>query len=157
LRKEQIILKSILDECEKHLDRMNFAYENISHLFTVDTKKISQLKKEEITFIDQFIYRFSKLQDALGQKLFKTVLINLDEEVTNKSSIDIFNRLEQLEIIKDYDKWKLLRDLRNELAHEYEEDEHEAAEKINLIISKKPELEKYLTDIVNYLNTKKII
>ena len=136
---------------------MNFAYENISHLFTVDTKKISQLKKEEITFIDQFIYRFSKLQDALGQKLFKTVLINLDEEVTNKSSIDIFNRLEQLEIIKDYDKWKLLRDLRNELAHEYEEDEHEAAEKINLIISKKPELEKYLTDIVNYLNTKKII
>ena len=157
MRKEQIILKSILDECEKHLDRMNFAYENISHLFTVDTKKISQLKKEEITFIDQFIYRFSKLQDALGQKLFKTVLINLDEEVTNKSSIDIFNRLEQLEIIKDYDKWKLLRDLRNELAHEYEEDEHEAAEKINLIISKKPELEKYLTDIVNYLNTKKII
>ena len=135
---------------------MNFAYENISHLFTVDTKKISQLKKEEITFIDQFIYRFSKLQDALGQKLFKTVLINLDEEVTNKSSIDIFNRLEQLEIIKDYDKWKLLRDLRNELAHEYEEDEHEAAEKINLIISKKPELEKYLTDIVNYLNTKKL-
>ena len=88
MRKEQIILKSILDECEKHLDRMNFAYENISHLFTVDTKKISQLKKEEITFIDQFIYRFSKLQDALGQKLFKTVLINLDEEVTNKSSID---------------------------------------------------------------------
>ena len=157
MRKEQIILKSILDECEKHLDRMNFAYENISHLFTVDTKKISQLKKEEITFIDQFIYRFSKLQDALGQKLFKTVLINLDEEVTNKSSIDIFNRLEQLEIIKDYDKWKSLRDLRNELAHEYEEDEHEAAEKINLIISKKPELEKYLTDIVNYLNTKKII
>ncbi|PJA96619.1 MAG: toxin-antitoxin system antitoxin subunit [Ignavibacteriales bacterium CG_4_9_14_3_um_filter_34_10] len=150
MRKEQIILKSILDECEKHLDRMNFAYENISHLFTVDTKKISQLKKEEITFIDQFIYRFSKLQDALGQKLFKTVLINLDEEVTNKSSIDIFNRLEQLEIIKDYDKWKLLRDLRNELAHEYEEDESEMAEKLNLLFEKKTDLEKYFLDIKIY-------
>jgi hypothetical protein len=146
--KEQLILKSILNECEKHLDRMNFAYENISYMFPLDPEKISKLKKEEITFIDQFIYRFSKLQDALGQKLFKAVLINLDEEVNNKSSIDIFNRLEQLEIIKDYDKWKFFRDLRNELAHEYEE--NEMADKLNLLFEKKSELEKYFLDIKTY-------
>jgi len=148
LTKEQLILKSILNECEKHLDRMNFAYENISYMFPLDPEKISKLKKEEITFIDQFIYRFSKLQDALGQKLFKAVLINLDEEVNNKSSIDIFNRLEQLEIIKDYDKWKFLRDLRNELAHEYEE--NKMADKLNLLFEKKSELEKYFLDIKTY-------
>lgn len=148
MTKEQLILKSILNECEKHLDRMNFAYENISYMFPLDPEKISKLKKEEITFIDQFIYRFSKLQDALGQKLFKAVLINLDEEVNNKSSIDIFNRLEQLEIINDYDKWKFFRDLRNELAHEYEE--NEMADKLNLLFEKKSELEKYFLDIKTY-------
>jgi len=154
LNKDLIILISILSECEKHIERMNFAYENILYLFPLDSEKIIKLKKEEITFIDQFIYRFSKLQDAIGQKLFKAVLINLDEEVSNKSSIDIFNRLEQLEIIKDYDKWKYLRNIRNEISHEYEENENELSEKLNLLFEKKNDLEKYFEDIKIYIEKK---
>ena len=151
MKKNQYILKSILNECDKHLKRMNFAYKKISALFPITKERISKLNEDEISYIDQIIYRFSKLQDTIGQKLFKAVLIFLDEEVINKSSIDIFNRLEQLEIIENYEIWKNLRDLRNELAHEYEEDENETAQKLNTLFEKKSDLEKYVNDIHNYL------
>lgn len=151
MKKNQYILKSILKECDKHLKRMNFAYKKISPLFPITKEGISKLNEDEISSIDQIIYRFSKLQDTIGQKLFKAVLNFLDEEVTNKSSIDIFNRLEQLEIIENHEIWKDLRDLRNELAHEYEEDENETAQKLNTLFEKKSDIEKYLNDIHNYL------
>jgi uncharacterized protein with HEPN domain len=65
--------------------------------------------------------------------------------------------MEQLGIIENYEIWKEFRDIRNELAHEYEEDPDTAAEKINLILSKKSALEKYFSDIMSYLNNKKLI
>jgi len=37
----------------------------------------------------------------------------------------------------------------------YEEDEKETAEKLNTLFEKKSDLEKYLTDIRNYLEKKK--
>lgn len=151
MKKNQFILKSILNECDKHLKRMNFAYKKISPLFPITKERISKLNEDEISYIDQIIYKFSKLQDAIGQKLFKAVLIFLDEDVINKSAIDLFNRLEQLEIIDNYGMWKGLMDLRNELAHEYEQDENETAEKLNTLFEKKSDLEKYLNDIRNYL------
>ena len=151
MKKNQLVLRSILIECDKHQKRLNFALGKISHLLPFTKESISKLNEEQISYIDQIIYRFSKLQDAVGQKLFGTVLLFLDEDVTNKSAIDIFNRLEQLEIIEDYESWKDLRDLRNELAHEYEEDENETAEKLNMLVDKKSSLEKFLNDIRNYL------
>lgn len=117
----------------------------------IEPKKIFNLSEDKAEHIDQFIFRFSKLQDAIGQKLFKAVLIELGEEVSSKSAIDMFNRLEQLEIINDYESWKELKDLRNDIAHEYEEEEDEAAEKLNLLFEKKSQLERYLNDIVTYL------
>ena len=156
MKKSSAILESVINECNKHVQRMNSAYKKIEPSLPITSEKVFKLDEWEVEHIDQYIFRFAKLQDAIGNKLFKSVLAELGEEVTNKSAIDIFNRMEQLGIISDYDLWKEFRDIRNELAHDYEEDEHEAAEKINLIISKKPELEKYLTNIVNYLNTKKL-
>lgn len=139
------------------MQRMDSAYQKIQPSLPITPDRVFKLDDQEVEHIDQYIFRFSKLQDAIGNKLFKSVLTELGEEVANRSAIDIFNRMEQLGIISDYDLWKGFRDIRNELAHDYEEDEHEAAEKINLILAKKSELEKYLTEIVNYLNTKKII
>ena len=37
----------------------------------------------------------------------------------------------------------------------YEEDEKETAEKLNTLFEKKPDLEKYLNDIRNYLEKRK--
>jgi uncharacterized protein with HEPN domain len=122
-----MILKNLINECKKHSHRMNYAYKKIHPSLPFNPKKIASLTDDEIEHIDQFIFRFSKLQDAIDNKLFKAVLAVLGEEIINKSALDIFNRLEQLEIIENYENWKELRDLRNELAHDYEEDTNETA------------------------------
>lgn len=151
MKKSDFMLKSILKECDKHLKRMNFAFGKIQQLLPFTHLTVSKITEDEISYIDQVIYRFTKLQDAVGQKLFKSVLIFLDEDVFNKSAIDIFNRLEQLNIVENYEVWQELRHLRNELSHEYEEDESETAEKLNALFEKKDNLEKYIKDITAYL------
>lgn len=83
-----------------------------------------RLTEEEIKAIisktiDSFIFRFSKMQDSMGEKLFPSILILLGEDVRNKPFIDILNRLERLELISSADEWKKLRELRNILTHTY--------------------------------------
>jgi len=157
LKKNEYILKSVIEECKKHLSRMNYAYQKVFSLSPFTEERITKLGDEDITYIDQLIYRFTKLQDVIGQKLFKAVLLTLEEEVRDKSAIDIFNRLEQLGFVKDYEMWQELRELRNELSHEYEEDSKETAEKINSLLKRKPDLEVYFKLIVELLNKKNIL
>jgi hypothetical protein len=106
---------------------------------------------DKASYLDQYLYRFSKLQDSIGQKLFKTVLAYKKEEVSNKSFIDIINRLEQLEYVRDVDSWFMLRDTRNQLAHDYEDDVEELVAIINKIFDRKELLEKYFLTIVSKL------
>lgn len=122
----------------------------------LNSERYLLLTDEDVAFIDQFIFRFSKLQDTLGNKLFKSVLIILGEDITSKSFIDIFNRLDQLGIINDYEMWLELRKMRNELAHDYEDDPRVTSEKINIIFDSREMLEKYLIDIEKYLIDKGI-
>lgn len=58
--------------------------------------------------------------------------------------------MEQLEIIKDYENWKSLQNLRNELSHDYEENGDELSDKLDLLYEKISSLEKYLFDIIKY-------
>ncbi|MFZ6032417.1 MAG: HepT-like ribonuclease domain-containing protein [Melioribacter sp.] len=157
MSKNKFILESVIKECNLHLKRMDYAFRKLKLRFPYSTDNLSQLNDDEIALMDQLIYRFTKLQDAIGNKLFKCVLIMLDEEVANKSQIDIFNRLEQLEIISDYERWKSLRELRNELSHEYGENDNESAEKINLLFEKIPDLKNYLDEIMKYLNKRQFL
>jgi len=151
MNKETLMLKQALSESKKHFLRLEKAAFNIKLFMPLNSQRYLILNDEEVAFIDQFIYRFSKLQDTIGTKLFKSVLLFLGEDITNKSFIDIFNRLEQLEIINDYDLWLELRELRNELAHDYEDDPKDTSEKINNIFDKKEALGKFLVDVERYL------
>ena len=42
-------------------------------------EKYENLKNDEITYIDQFLYRFAKLQDVMGQKLIKYIYMSFWE------------------------------------------------------------------------------
>ncbi len=118
MNRQETVLSAIVLECKKHLKRLNHAYNKILPLIPFTGNKVSILSDEEIEHLDQYIFRFSKLQEAIGQKLFKAVLMAFGEDIYNKSFIDIFNRLEQLEIISDFDQWDNLRELRNDISHE---------------------------------------
>lgn len=154
MNKYKLMLEQNFNESKKHFLRLNKAAERIKSLIPLDKDSYLNLNDDKIAYIDQFIFRFSKLQDTLGNKLFKTVLIYLGEDLTTKSFIDTFNRLEQLGIIENYDLWMELREPRNELSHDYEDDPIETSEKINKIFQKKDELEKFFTDIKKFLEEK---
>lgn len=126
-------------ECNKHIEKINDAKEYLNDIMPLDINKYLILNKIESSFVDQLNFRFSKLQDTMGESLFKSILIMSAEEVKKMTFLDILNRLEELEIINKND-WLKLREVRNEIAHEYSFNQEEVVDNINLIYTKSNEL-----------------
>jgi uncharacterized protein with HEPN domain len=126
-------------ECNKHIEKINDAKEYLNDIMPLDINKYLILNKIESSFVDQLNFRFSKLQDTMGESLFKSILIMSEEEVKKMTFLDILNRLEELEIINKND-WLKLREVRNEIAHEYSFNQEEVVDNINLIYTKSNEL-----------------
>lgn len=55
---------------EKHLSRIEECVSLMNNMFPLSTASYSFLSSEEVRLLDQFIFRFSKLQDCLGAKMF---------------------------------------------------------------------------------------
>jgi uncharacterized protein with HEPN domain len=81
----------------------------------------------------------------MGAKLFKSVLL-FQGENTNKPFLDILNQLEKIDII-DVDEWFEIRDLRNEIAHDYEDNDTVAINILNTIYKLRNELKDILNAI----------
>ncbi len=69
--------------------------------------------------IDAFLFRFIKIQDMMGHKLFREVLDAVGEYDESMSMLDVLDRLEKLGLIKSTEQWLDYRNLRNLVAHEY--------------------------------------
>jgi hypothetical protein len=51
--------------------------EKVEKHFPLDSEKYLNLQPEELSFLDQLIFRFAKLQDTMGGRLFPVILENL--------------------------------------------------------------------------------
>lgn len=144
-------IEKLLAECDKHLKRTNHAYEKMRVFMPLDAEKYQRLTDDEIEHIDQFLFRFAKLQDAMGEKLFVLLLEFLKEEnARNKPFVDILNRLEQLGLLDDKNVWLELRKIRNNIAHQYEDEPQQAAEALNAIFASKSILDEIYVKIKAY-------
>lgn len=79
--------------------------------------------------VDAFVSRFGRLQDTVGNKLLPQYL-NAVGEATGPA-IDNLNRAEKLGLLASAELWMTLRDLRNEMIHEYMEDLDRLADALN--------------------------
>ena len=131
-----------LKESNKHLQRLNDAYTILLQTYTMplDKKEYKKIlnSTQDLAYSDQIIYRFSKLQDCMGAKLFKSLLLYQGENV-DKPFLDILNQLEKMEIL-DVDEWFEIRDLRNDISHDYDDNEQIAMEILNMIYKLKDDL-----------------
>ena len=146
-------LAAQFSECDKHLKRIRLAHTKMAAFMPLDAEKFQQLDDDEIEHIDQFLFRFAKLQDAIGERVFVLLLAFLQEEnLKNKPFIDILNRLEQLGLLADKNVWLVLRKIRNDIAHQYEDQPQQAAAGLNAIYAAQAALEEiYLTLKNHYL------
>ena len=144
-------LNKIFYECDKHIQRLNSASKKMAAFMPLDKEKYITLSDDNIGVIDQFLFRFAKLQDAMGQKLFKTSLLFLKEDIEGKPFIDILNLMEKLTLLEDAKTWRELREDRNELAHNYEDEPEQMSTTINKLYEKKDLLIDIYKKIKDYM------
>lgn len=112
-------LKETLAMCDLHHRRMMFAFESIEYYFPLTEFNFGQISPIELALFDQLIYRFSKLQDSMGSRLFKQLLEALEEDISGLPFIDILNKMEKLNLLDNAKDWIVLRQTRNTISHEY--------------------------------------
>jgi len=150
-------LNKILNERIKIIDNLiNTIEEDYQDLQKIDFIDFSN--KNHKRLINSFLYTYTKLQDNIGAKLFKEVLYEL-KEIENKHlpMIDILHKLEQLNILYDIQNWDILREIRNELTHEYELNNQNRLENIKKAVWGYKELKKIYNNIKIYLKNKNLI
>ncbi|MCX6150746.1 MAG: hypothetical protein NTX22_09500 [Ignavibacteriales bacterium] len=144
-------LYEALKECNTHIKRLSSAVKDLKTTIPLNAEKYNSLSETDIRTLDQFIYRFFKLQDAMGERLFSAVLLMLAEDINKMSFLDILNRLEQLHLLESKDSWLYLRKLRNEFLHEYSNSFDDNITAINQLYYK-------LQDIYNiFINIKNLV
>ncbi|MDC7218894.1 MAG: hypothetical protein PQJ59_03075 [Spirochaetales bacterium] len=119
-------------ECHKHIEKIFVARKNLNSLFPLKMEKYQALDAVAESFIDQLVFRFLKLQDTMGEGIFPRVLSLVLEDIKGKTFLDRLNRLEELDLV-DKNQWLELRELRNEIAHEYSDNQEEIMEALNAI------------------------
>jgi len=70
--------------------------------------------------VEAFVSRFSRLQDTLGDKLIPQLLSALGER--QATAMDNLDTAERLGWIPSADEWQAIRQLRNQMVHDYMED-----------------------------------
>ena len=110
---------SALEECKKHIQRINTALKFLEPLFPLTEEALNALSDEQTAVLDQFLYRFAKLQDCIGLRLIPAVYALLESDTSAHPFIDILNRLEKLGVLTSAADWQYFRSLRNNFAHEY--------------------------------------
>ena len=130
-------LPKYFTEIDAHIELINEALKALQNRLPIEN--YNDLTNLEKFALNTLIFRFSKLQDLLGSKVFRSYLEYSGFETSERSFFDILKEIEK-EGIVDIDTWDELRKLRNQIAHEYPEEEDEAIEKINLFIQRSQEL-----------------
>lgn len=149
------MISETLQTLELHTHRAEQAYEEIiSFAAVLNNQALDDFDKVKV--IDSFIFRFIKIQDLMGNKLFREVLSTLGEYESSMSMLDVLDRMEKLELLDSAEQWMDYRNLRNLLTHEYPDNRAELVEGIHMAITVFPEIKAIQKRLFDYLKTKNL-
>lgn len=146
--KQKHFLVDYTNTADIHAMRLNEALMQVKQLIPLPILSISQLSTQQLAFLDMVTLRFGKLQDIVGVKIMPLILEILAEDAM--TFIDKLNKLEKLGYISSSDWWIELRELRNQIAHDYPNNEKLICANISMLVDKSTEL----LDFWNVLKTK---
>ena len=127
----------------------------LDKFFPINTDALKNASEERIEHIDQFIYRFTRLQDSMGTRLLPTLYYWLENHNKPTPFLDILNRLEQLEAIPSAREWQFFRNLRHNLAHDYPESIDQTVTTLNILHEQWAKMEEMYQQVRNYYNSRK--
>jgi dihydroorotase-like cyclic amidohydrolase len=117
------LMQIYLGECMVHSAILEENLAEIRNELTVNASTLQNLSKTQIRLLDQLAYRFTKLQDTLGQKVLPLILELAQEPIlTDATFSEKLNYLERMGALPSAEEWKKLRIARNAVAHEYPDD-----------------------------------
>lgn len=143
----ELVLQEAWRQCDRHLHHMLHALASLRDSLPLSAQSASALDDEAVQDWDQFILRFTKLQDAMGARLFPAVLGYLQEPYEDRPMLDKLNRLEKLGYLVSVEQWNVLRAIRNRFAHDYPQDDAMRAAYLNEAVDAVPLLQALLSRI----------
>ena len=147
------MLKEAVETAYLHYDRALSNYEEIKD-WTINEELFEDREKVKTT--DAFIFRFIKLQDYMGETLFKRVLESVGEYKDSMSLLDELDKLEKLEIVENAYEWMHFRKIRNILTHEYPDNAEQISQGIIAALTSFVSIGKILENIANYIKAKNL-
>jgi len=138
----QLKLLPALAECSQHQQRLHTAWVEASEFDAFKRgMKSSELNDAEVRILDQLVFRFGRLQDAMGSRLLPALLQLAQEWQDNEPFIDKLNRAEKLGMLPSVEQWLTLRELRNQTAHDYPAQAEIVMANLQLLVKHVPVLE----------------
>lgn len=119
-------------ECERNVYHLQRALDLLSPILPMTGERFEHLTDAQVQTLDQFILRFTKLQDAMGGRIFPAILEYLQEQYEERPMLDKLNRLEKLGYLQSAQAWQNIRDIRNKFSHDYPDDWDKNAALINV-------------------------
>jgi uncharacterized protein with HEPN domain len=114
-KKRRLLLTQLIENfmlLEKSMTALAYSCEKCD---AIGEKEEYDLEEQES--FEALTSRFARTSDILTQKVLKTLFILLQENI--KTIIDAANFLEKLEVIEKADDLLNIREIRNQIAHEY--------------------------------------
>ena len=106
-----------LDHVQRMRDYLAHSFERCSEIFPVTNCQAMSMEQHEM--LAAFRVRFSEFQEHLG-KTMRAIAIEEEVEVERFGSVLAF--MEKLKVLESVERWKMIREIRNAVNHEYEED-----------------------------------
>jgi len=136
----------------EHLDRMRgylaYSLEQTVPLLPIQTWL--SLTPENHETLAAFRVRFSEFQEQLGKAMRA---IAIEEEQRTEPYTAVLLYMEKLAIIESAESWKELRELRNAINHEYEENAERLAEFFIQLAQSTPKLFAWHDQLVKFCET----
>ena len=116
---------------------------NLYDQFTFNT-----LQPEKRAILDAYLKRFASIQDFLGTKIFSLLLEIAG--INNSKMSEVLANIEKENIIDSLENWIELREIRNELEHDYPEELQEALDDLKYCVDHFYKLESYYLNSLNF-------
>ena len=148
--------KAILQKRFKKLQRHTQALKEYKELIDsllieksiFDPWVFNTLQPQERAVFDAYLKRFASIQDFLGAKIFP-LLLEVAGIGSSKMS-DVLMRIEKEEIIDSLENWIELREVRNELEHDYPEELKEALEELKYCVEHYETIQSYVKNAYDF-------